>query len=75
MKKPLCRWLKDVFLSANGMNGGGGAIALPCGGGVRRLEAEIGPVGEINVRLLLTDPRLITLTGSTQGKDPPISDV
>lgn len=56
------------------MNGGGGAIAV-AGGRVVRLKAEIGPVGEINVRLLLTDPGLITLTGSTQGKDPPTSDV
>lgn len=47
------------------MNGGGSRV-------VPRLKAEIGPVGEINVRLMLTDPRLITLTGSAQGKVPPV---
>lgn len=50
--------------------GVGGAIALACGRVVPRFKAEIGPVGEINVRRLL-----ITLTGSAQGEDPPISDV
>lgn len=40
-----------------------------------RLPEQIGPVGEINVRLLLTEPRLVSLTGSTQGLAPPISDV
>lgn len=47
----------------------GGTIALPCDRVVPQLE--IGPVGEINVRLLPTDPRLIILTGSTQGKIRP----
>lgn len=50
------------------MGGGNSRVVL-------RLKAETGPVGEINVRLRLTDPRLITLTGRTQGKVPPISDV